>query len=68
MSRLLRETMTGAEHQRLPIRDKVAGHSDIPALSGDTAPSAEQIYTVFEGTSEIKRLVISRAISGMRIR
>jgi acyl-CoA dehydrogenase len=28
----------------------------------------EKIYTIFEGTSEIQRLVISRAISGMRIR
>jgi alkylation response protein AidB-like acyl-CoA dehydrogenase len=28
----------------------------------------EEIYTIFEGTSEIQRLVISRAISGMRIR
>ena len=28
----------------------------------------EEIYTIFEGTSEIQRLVIARAISGMRIR
>jgi hypothetical protein len=27
----------------------------------------ELSYTIFEGTSEIQRLVISRAISGMRI-
>jgi alkylation response protein AidB-like acyl-CoA dehydrogenase len=27
-----------------------------------------KIYTIFEGTSEIQRLLISRAISGMRIR
>jgi uncharacterized protein YceH (UPF0502 family) len=27
-----------------------------------------KIYTIFEGTSEIQRLVISRAISGMMIR
>ena len=26
-----------------------------------------KIYTIFEGTSEIQRLVIARAISGMRI-
>lgn len=32
------------------------------------ALSTEEIYTIFEGTSEIQRLVISRAISGMRIR
>jgi hypothetical protein len=28
----------------------------------------EEIYTIFECTSEIQRLVIARAISGMRIR
>ena len=27
-----------------------------------------KIYTIFEGTSEIQRLVIARAISGMQIR
>jgi acyl-CoA dehydrogenase len=26
-----------------------------------------KIYTIFEGTSEIQRLIIARAISGMRI-
>ena len=26
-----------------------------------------KIYTIFEGTSEMQRLVISRAISGLRI-
>ncbi len=28
---------------------------------------ASKIYTIFEGTSEIQRLVIARAISGIRI-
>jgi acyl-CoA dehydrogenase len=27
-----------------------------------------KIYTIFEGTSEIQRLVIARAISGMQVR
>jgi acyl-CoA dehydrogenase len=27
-----------------------------------------KIYTIFEGTSEIQRLVIARAISGVHIR
>jgi alkylation response protein AidB-like acyl-CoA dehydrogenase len=26
-----------------------------------------ETYTIFEGTSEIQRLVISRAISGLRV-
>jgi alkylation response protein AidB-like acyl-CoA dehydrogenase len=32
------------------------------------ARCTSEIYTIFEGTSEIQRLVISRAVSGMRIR
>jgi acyl-CoA dehydrogenase len=27
-----------------------------------------KIYSIFEGTSEIQRLVIARAVSGMQIR
>jgi acyl-CoA dehydrogenase len=49
------------------MRHKSAGqtadhHSPAGTLGGD------EIYTIFEGTSEIQRLVIARAISGMRIR
>jgi alkylation response protein AidB-like acyl-CoA dehydrogenase len=33
----------------------------------DRQPGTD-LYTIFEGASEIQRLVISRAISGMRIR
>jgi hypothetical protein len=32
-----------------------------------TAGAHRATYTIFEGTSEIQRLVISRAITGMRI-
>jgi alkylation response protein AidB-like acyl-CoA dehydrogenase len=32
-----------------------------------TEPAPPEIYTIFEGTSEIQRLVIARAISGMQI-
>nr|WP_223858462.1 MULTISPECIES: acyl-CoA dehydrogenase family protein [unclassified Streptomyces] len=36
---------------------------------GDGAPLVPtKIYTIFEGTSEIQRLVIARAISGRHIR
>jgi alkylation response protein AidB-like acyl-CoA dehydrogenase len=31
------------------------------------AASVHEIYTIFEGTSEIQRLVVWRAMSGMRI-
>jgi hypothetical protein len=34
--------------------------------SDDSGPGGET-YTIFEGTSEIQRLVISRAISGLRV-
>jgi len=30
--------------------------------------SSSSIYTIFEGTSEIQRLIIARAISGVHIR
>jgi alkylation response protein AidB-like acyl-CoA dehydrogenase len=42
-----------------------AGHRlDAAARHGRTST----IYTIFEGTSEIQRLVIARAISGVHIR
>ncbi len=37
-----------------------------PVTRENSAPA--KIYTIFEGTSEIQRLVIARAISGMHIR
>jgi len=37
----------------------------VPVTS--TYGRAYRTYTIFEGTSEIQRLVISRAISGIRI-
>jgi acyl-CoA dehydrogenase len=30
--------------------------------------SSSSIYTIFEGTSQIQRLIIARAISGVHIR
>jgi hypothetical protein len=33
----------------------------------DASGSPIEIYTIFEGTSEIQRRVISRAISGLRV-
>ncbi|WP_425554408.1 acyl-CoA dehydrogenase family protein [Kribbella sancticallisti] len=41
-----------------------------PAAGAEATATGSQakIYTIFEGTSEIQRLVIARAISGMRIR
>ena len=38
--------------------------ADFPALRGRGQGS----YTIFEGTSEVQRLVIARAISGLHIR
>jgi hypothetical protein len=35
--------------------------------SPDPAEHGIENYTIFEGTSEIQRLVISRAISGLRV-
>jgi alkylation response protein AidB-like acyl-CoA dehydrogenase len=41
---------------------------DIAAASSTCRSSQANIYTIFEGTSEIQRLVIARAISGVHIR
>ena len=38
--------------------------SELPELLG----LSDRIYTIFEGTSEIQRLVVARAISGSHIR
>jgi alkylation response protein AidB-like acyl-CoA dehydrogenase len=38
-----------------------------PRERNATSKRARQNFTIFEGTSEIQRLVISRAISGLRI-
>jgi hypothetical protein len=35
--------------------------------SPDPAGPTVETYTIFEGTSEIQRLVISKAISGLRV-
>ena len=39
-----------------------------PRVPGRALHRDAKIYTIFEGTSEIQRLVISRAISGVHIR
>jgi alkylation response protein AidB-like acyl-CoA dehydrogenase len=40
-----------------------AAHRHIPALGG----LAEQTFYIFEGTEQIQQLVISRAITGLRV-
>jgi alkylation response protein AidB-like acyl-CoA dehydrogenase len=42
------------------------GHGDSPR-EVENPNSESVIHTILEGTSEIQQLVISRAISGMRI-
>jgi alkylation response protein AidB-like acyl-CoA dehydrogenase len=36
-------------------------------LSAETAPTAN-IFTIFEGTSEIQRMIIGRSITGLDVR
>lgn len=50
------------------MRDETAGQQPDSRVCAAARAAPEQIYTIFEGTSEIQRLVIARAISGMRIR
>jgi alkylation response protein AidB-like acyl-CoA dehydrogenase len=60
--------MTNGDHGRATLRDKSAGQAWVRCLWWGHSARLEEIYTIFEGTSEIQRLVIARAISGMRIR
>lgn len=65
---LFRETLASGGNWRQASRHESAGKGGFAAYATEVPASTEQIYTIFEGTSEIQRLVISRAISGMRIR
>jgi hypothetical protein len=48
---------------------KTAGQRQLQAIFEAVCSRLEEIYTIFEGASEIQRLVIiSRVRSGMRIR
>ena len=74
-------TMRGVidhEGQRVSALDRLYLADQMPTLIvwGDADPVIPvermhrdaKIWTIFEGTSEIQRLVISRAISGMQIK
>jgi alkylation response protein AidB-like acyl-CoA dehydrogenase len=50
------------------MKSKPAGQTPYVLSFDSRGVRLEEIYTIFEGTSEIQRLVIARAISGMRIR
>jgi hypothetical protein len=50
------------------MKDETAGQWAHSPICDEAPGRLEMIYTIFEGTSEIQRLVISRAISGIRIR
>ena len=45
-------------------RTETRTSTDCPVLPG----RGQRSYTIFEGTSEVQRLVIARAISGVHIR
>ena len=63
----LRGTLANDDRQREVMRCKTAGRRPFSAIREAVCSRLEQIYTIFEGTSDIQRLVIARAISGMRI-
>jgi len=37
-------------------------------MGAETAPAAAKIFTIFEGTSEIQRMIIGRAVTGLDVR
>jgi alkylation response protein AidB-like acyl-CoA dehydrogenase len=49
------------EHDAKPLLERIVQHEPAPNESESLS------HTIFEGTSEIQQLVISRAISGLRI-
>jgi alkylation response protein AidB-like acyl-CoA dehydrogenase len=60
--------LTSHDQRRSLLIGKTAGQRPRSAIHVRASILLEEIYTIFEGTSEIQRLVIARAISGMRIR
>ena len=46
----------------------LTGHGDLVVRMLGFVYRDAKIYTIFEGTSEIQRLVVARAISGLHIR
>ena len=49
----------------IPVRrGRSGGHAGIPM----TFPMPAKIFTIFEGTSEIQRMLIGRAVTGLDVR
>ena len=61
---LASETATFAAHQAIQI---LGGYGYTREYPVERWHRDSKIFTIFEGTSEIQRLVIARAISGLRI-
>jgi hypothetical protein len=54
--------MTIGNHNFLP------GHTDDHQHACCSAPATPDNFTIFEGTSEIQRLIIGRAVTGLDVR
>ena len=53
------------EGQRYPHPEgRIGGRAGIPMA----LPTSSKIFTIFEGTSEIQRMIIGRAVSGLDVR
>ncbi|HUC35543.1 MAG TPA: hypothetical protein VMR97_00300 [Acidimicrobiales bacterium] len=51
----------------VPNRATASDDRAAQAYSGDCSDPRRVLHTIFEGTSEIQRLIIARAISGIHI-
>ncbi len=65
---VLRQRAEGSRKRSLAFEGESAGQIGLVGRTGRSPKRHGKIYTIFEGTSEIQRLVIARAITGRYIR
>ena len=59
-----REPVWHRKNSGTPSAGPIGGDTGIPM----TLPMPSKIFTIFEGTSEIQRMLIGRAVTGLDVR
>ncbi|GAA0936442.1 hypothetical protein GCM10009550_02220 [Actinocorallia libanotica] len=65
---MFREARKDVEEQLQARKALLAGQSAYVRFSCRSWFGGKEIFTIFEGTSEIQRLVIGRAVTGLPVR